>query len=266
MEAGRFPSLLQDEQAHPIALLREMVKRYGVEWMEWMPSVVRQTLSQTFGVAPARVSIHKLLGAAAVATRDEFWESWPVFHFLCQALNNNIPDSLTHQELTVGQMMVAVDMATQIRTELGKISNVPEFSEEVARYIAAQALARGVWYLPTPLEFAAPFAAGRRYRCRSCGNDGEVLFDDGVCDVCTERFDTESLGDWRPKPELLAKWGRNLEFYEKNPTDKVKARLEQVLKNPSIVLGENQTDVCVARLIVALQYVAHRRGQLAGQA
>jgi len=255
--------LLTDEQAHPIALLRFLTKTYGSGWMEWPPSALKQTIRKDFKVAIARVNVAKALAAAAVATRDEFWQDWETFHFLCQALNNNIP---THEELTehtVGQMMVAVDMAHQIRKELKDLSHEPTFSEEVARYIAAQALFQSIWYLPTPLGFAAPFAAKRWYKCKDCGNEAEVLFDDGLCDSCIERFDTTELGSWKPNPALIKKgWGKNIKITEKNPTEPVRKRLEKVLQSPKTVLHENRTDVCVAKLLVALNYMAHRRDQL----
>ncbi len=201
-----------------------------------------------------------------MATRENFWDDWEHFHFLVQALNNNIPDSQTHKELTVGQMMVAVDIAMNIRFELGNLSYIPSFSEEVARYVAAQALNEGVWYLPEMLSFANKYSAGRRYHCKDCGNDSEILFDDGLCDHCVDRFDTTRLGAWEPDPEMVRRgWGRNVELYEKNPTDKVKSRLEKALAS-DVTLQENQTDVCVAKLVVALQYVGYRRKQLEAQA
>ena len=266
MNRKQFGELLKDEQAHPIALMRGLVRLYGIDWMQWLPSVVRRVLDRDLDVSMANINVHKIMAAAAVGTRVNFWESWEHFHFLVQALNNNVPEHRVHQTLTVAQMMVAVDIAMQIRRELGKLSYVPEFEDEVAKYVAAQAKENGIWYLPPPLDFAARFAAGRRYECLDCGNDSEIHFDDGLCDVCVERFDTSHLGSWKPNPELVAKgWGRNIRIYEKNPTAKVKARLEQVLSNPHITLQETSTDVCVARLLVALQYVGYRRKQLAEQ-
>ena len=138
--------LFTGEQTHPIRLLRELSLKYGYEWMEWAPSVLRTTIEEDYdGVSIARVNLSKALAAGAVAARDEFWQDWETFHFLCQALNNNIPSHEELQEHTVGQMMVAVDIATRIRKSLGDLSHVPEFSEQVARYIAAQALNQGVW-------------------------------------------------------------------------------------------------------------------------
>jgi hypothetical protein len=253
--------LLTNEQAHPIALLHFLSSKYGVEWMEWSPSVLKQTLLKDFALNIARVNLAKALAAAAVATRDEFWTTWETFHFLCQGLNNNIPNHEDLQEHTVGQMMVAVDIASQIRKELGDLSHVPEFSEEVARYVAAHALNEGVWFLPEPLGFANKYTAKKWYRCRDCGTEGEDIFEDGICDVCVDRFDTNTLGSWTPNPQRVKRgWGKNIEYFEKNPTEKVRERLEKALTTDT-TLQENQTDICVAKLLVALQYLNHRRNQ-----
>lgn len=261
--------LLIDEQTHPLILLRLMVKHHKLEWVgeqPWPASVVRRTLEGDFGVEMPEVNVHKLMAAGTVATRDEFWEDWEHFHFLVQALSNNIPDPATHHELSVGQMMAAVDIATKIREELRSLATMPTFNEEVGRYAAAQALEAGVWFLPGPLSFANKFSAGESYRCRDCGTHSEVLFDDHLCDICIERFDVSSLGSWTPNQELIDKgWGRNVEIFEKNPTDKVKARLEKVLSS-NVTLQETQTDVCVAKLVVALNFVGYRREQLQQQA
>ena len=260
-------ALLTDEQAHPIALLRLLMRKYGRSLLEepWSLRVLKKTVNEDFRVVLPEINIHKMLGALAVATRGEFWEDWEHFHFLAQVLSNNIPDPGTHHELSIGQMMVAVDIATSIRKELKTLSHVPEFSEELARYVAGQALQGGVWYLPTPLDFAAQYAAGKSYRCRDCGNKSEVLFDDGLCDVCTDRFDTGSLAGWEPDLRLVgAGWGKNIEIFEKNPTEKVRKRFTAALQG-NITLQETQADVCTSKLLLAAQFLSRRREQLARQ-
>ena len=257
---------LTDEQTHPIILLRILTKKYGVDWMEWPPSVLKKTLNDDFKVPIARINVAKAMAVASIATRDEFWTKWETFHYLTQALNNNIPHLTEMQDLGVGQMMVAVDIASTIRKELKELSSEPEFAEDVARFIAAQAKHDGVWYLPEPLEFAAAYAAGKWFSCPDCGSEGEVIHDDGVCDICTDRLSTESLGSWVSHPELLKKsWGKSIKTFEKNPTAKVKSRLEKALASPNVTLHENSADICAVRLIVALNYMGKRREQLKEQ-
>ncbi len=255
-------SLLIDEQSHPLVLFAWMVKEFSHEWMEWPPSVIKSTLVKQFETTISRLNLEKIMATAAVATRDEFWTDWHHFHFLTQVLNNNFGDLQTVQEQTVGQMMVAVDIAVDIRRRLSPLVSMPDFDEDVARYVAAQALHQGVWHLPEPLGFAARYASGKWYKCRDCGTKAEVLFDDGLCDVCIERFDTSRLGSWEPNPKLIAKgWGKNIEFFYKNDPTKVEKRLQEALSK-KIVLQENQVDICVARLLVALQYREMRKKQL----
>ena len=256
--------LLEDEQAHPLALFAALSRRFGMGWVEWSASTLRTSLERILigsGKELADINLFKSLATAAIANSDGFWHDWPTFHFLCNPLNNNTPNPAAHQELTVAQMMVAVDIAVSLRHLLKKVHQNPTFSEEVARFVAAQALSQGVWYLPGVLAFASPYAEGRSYKCRDCGNVAEVVFDDATCDVCTERWDATTLGSWKPNPDLVKKWGRNLRFFSKNPSDDVAARLEQVLRNNNIVLREGQRDRCVAHLLVALQYVGYRREQ-----
>jgi len=255
-----WSALWSSEETHPFVLFRALVQKYGAEWVNWAPAVLRQSLHKS-GATPARINLSKALATAAIVQRDEFWTNWEVFHFLAQALNNNTPSSRDMQELTVGQMMTAVDIAEHLRKELKTLSYVPSFSDEVARFVAAQAKAQAVWYLPAPLDFAAHLAAGKSYRCGDCGSESEVVFDDGLCDTCIERWSMDSLKDWAPNPALLQRGrGRNITIFEKNPTEKVKTRLAQALTS-KITLLEKPTDVCVSRLLVAIQYAALRRRQ-----
>lgn len=255
--------LLTNEQTHPVVLLHIMLQKYGHDCLQWPPSVVKASVENDFGVRMAAVNVHKFLAAGVVATRDEFWTEWEHFHFLCQALDGSMPNSEEVHEHSVGQMMVAVDIANHIRESLKSLTAHPPFSEEVARYVAAQALNSGVWFLPPPLSFAAHFAAKKWYKCRDCGEESEVVFDDGICDYCTMRFDTDRLGSWRPNPHLLKKgWGKNIEIFEKNPTKKVKAKFEKLLGNSDTLLSEGQTDICAARAYAATGHMESRRKEL----
>lgn len=256
--------MLSDEKAHPFVLFAMLTKRYQHEWMGWEPAVLRQTLEQDFKTTVAKINLQKALATATIATKDSFWDSWEVFAFLSQALNGIPPVSDQMQEHTVGEMMVAVDIANKIRTSIAAVVEHPKFTDQVARYVAVQAVHDGVWFLPAPLAFAQDHVAGRSYRCKDCGNTAEVFIDDGFCDSCTDRFDVDvDLKNWKPDPELVAEGrGRNLEFFYRNPPEKVQARYEDALKNPNIKLQETQIDTCVSRLIRARSYVLAMRSRM----
>lgn len=249
--------LLADAAVPPLALMRTLIAHYGVDWLGWSLQTLRTMLERDTHAPVSPRALAKAMATAAVATQDSFWHDWEHFHFLTQALSGDVPDAQNHKELSVGQMMLAVRAANEIRDELKTLSYTPDFSDEVARYVAAQALNRSVWYLPHPLGFAAHFASGLRYRCKDCKNDSEVLFDDGLCDVCVNRFDVSQLGSWKPDPALVAKGhGRNIEYYEKNPVTPVQKRLAEY-RIHNVTLQENPTDVCTARLVAALMYAGY---------
>jgi hypothetical protein len=252
--------LLADPTASPLALMRAFTSRFGVEWLTWDYTALRMTLERELHVQVSPQTMSKAVGGAAIAVSDTFWTDWEHFHFLVQALNGRIPDFKNHQELSVGLMMRAVLVAQAIRKELGKLVETVPFSEEVARYVAAQALQAGVWYLPPPLEFATRHASGLSYRCKDCGNTSPVFVDDGLCDVCVHRFDTSQLGRWTPDPEELAKGrGSSIEYFEKNPTGPIVRRLQELHDHPGRTLQENQTDICTGKILAAVEYA--RQGQ-----
>ncbi len=257
-DAGALEKLLADATASPLALSRALTAHFGIDWFAWTYDALQMTLERELNVAVPATTMSKVMASLAVCTTDAFWLQWEHFHFLVQALNGDVPDFKNHRELSVAQMMRAVTLAEQFRADLGKLSYTPQFSDEVARYVAAQALAEAVWYLPPPLDFAARYASGLRYHCNDCGYESEVMFDDGLCDRCVNRFDTSRLGAWVPDPARLAKgWGSNIRYLEKNPTAPVARRLAEVQASPGRTLQENQVDVCVGKLLGALLYAKH---------
>ena len=259
-------TIFTDPKAHPLVLFRALTERYGPDWLEWARPVLQQTLEKDLEAAPAKSAIRMSMAVAAVATRDEFWTTWEHFHFLAQALNGDVASAYEIHELPVGHMMVAVDIAESIREELGALAPKPKFSEEVARFVAAQAKNAGVWYLPPPLDFASDLAAGRKYRCLECGNEGEVVFNDGVCDVCSERFMSGGalqLTSWRPREEYV-QGAKNLEFFELNPTAGVKKRVDELRAGRNVSLQETRNDICAARVIAALAYLDRVRARKQG--
>lgn len=258
-------SMFKDEQTHPLILLRKYLGMFGLEALEWEPPVIKRSIEDETGSTIARVNLVKLMAAISVANHDTFWRDWQTFHFLCQALNNIIPSAGSMHDHSIGQMMTAVDIANTIRRDLGDITTVPPFTERVARYIAAQALSSGVWYLPEPLEFANRYAAGFMQKCGLCENEEEVQ-DDGLCSYCTERYDVDSLQKLEPNEDLAKVFdGSAVKKFVKYPYAGVSKRLTDVLTKPSEVLVETQDDICAAKLLTGLEYMSYRRSQLKSQ-
>jgi len=258
-------SMFKDEQTHPLILLRSYLSMFGLDALEWEPQVVKSAIEEETGTSIARVNLMKLLAAITVANHDMFWRDWQTFHFICQALNNLIPSAGAMHDHSVGQMMVAVDIANEIRRDLGPASKVPEFTERVARYIAAQAQEAGIWYLPEPLEFANRYAAGFMQECLRCGNEEETQ-EDGLCSYCTERYDVDSLQKMEPDPRLAERFDASkVKPFKLYPYADVSRRLTEALTKKGTVLGETQDDVCAAKLLTGLEYMSYRRAQLKAQ-
>lgn len=258
-------SLFKNEQAHPLILLRKYLGMFGIDALEWEPPVIKSAVEDETGTSIARINLLKLMAAIAVANHDSFWKDWQTFHFLTAALNNNIPSAAVLSDQSVGQMMTAVDIANTIRKDLGEATSVPSFSEKVARYVAAQALESGIWYLPAPLEFANKYCAGLMQRCERCGNEEERQ-DDGLCSYCTERYSMDSLQKMEPDPDLAEQWDSSkVKPFTLYPYKGVSQRLTQALTRRDVVLGETQDDICAAKLLTGLEYMSYRRAQLKSQ-
>jgi len=254
-------SIFKNEDTHPLSLLRKYLELFGVEALEWEPTVIRKAIEDSTGTSVAKINLNKLFAAISVANRDSFWRDWESFHFLSQCLNNNLPSLGQVQNQTIGQLMVAVDIANSIREDLQTLTETPSFSEEVARYVAAQALESGIWFLPPPLDFANKYACGDSQECRDCGNIEELQVD-GLCSYCVDRYDTSSLLSFSPDPDRVSKGqGTNVVSFKKHPTAKVEKRLSEALTK-DITLKETQVDICVAKLMVGIEYLRDKRKTL----
>lgn len=249
---------MKDESLHTIPLVKFVIKKYGLDCLEWEPAVMLKTLNNDFQAA--KINVYKVLAGISLLENDRFWNDWQTFQFVAQALNNNHPSASTVQEMSVGQMMVAVDTANKLRESVGPLSYVPVFSEEVAKYIAAQALDQGVWFLPEPLDFASNYASKTTYTCLDCGNKEYLDDDEDVCPICTEKYDTTSLSSFTPNEDRLKKgFGTNIRIETEHPTVGVQKTLQKLFTGFDRLDEHNPEHVCAAKLMVGIRYMFTRR-------
>ena len=249
---------MKDESLHTIPLVKFMIQHYGIECLEWEPAVILKTLNTDFQAA--KVNVYKILSGISLLENDRFWNDWQTFQFIAQALNNNHPSASTVQELSVGQMMVAVDTANKLRESVGSLSYVPVYSEEVSKFIAAQALEQGVWFLPEPLDFASNYASKTTYTCLDCGNKEYLDDDEDVCPVCTEKYDTTSLSSFTPNEDRVKKgFGTNIQIQTEHPTAGVQKTLQKLFTGFNLLDENDPEHVCAAKLMVAINYMFSRR-------
>jgi hypothetical protein len=260
-------TIFAHHDTHPVVLDALMITAFKKDWWTWDAETIWEAIAQYFGPKTARggginiseLTKNKIQAVKVLHGSDGFWRGWEVFTVTLQPLVNNIPRFDVLQTPTTAQLMAGVDVANTI------VRN--SFSEEVARFVAACCLNDGVWHLPPPLAFAQVHASLPKYECRDCGNVGETHPDDGLCDVCSGRWSGPKNIDGKPSLDSAYSHrgeGKNLRLYYENDPEPVRLRYAEV-KQEGSTLQETQADVCVARLMVACDYMDLRQRQLAQQ-
>lgn len=252
---------MKDESLHTVTIVKAILKKYGPECLEWEPAVIQKSMFDDFQAA--KLNVYKALAGLSVLQNDRFWSDWHTFQFICQPFNNLMPSVHTAKELSVAQMMVAVDTANSLRESLGALSYTPVFTEEVCKYVAAIALNQGIWFLPEPLGFASNYASKTMVSCQDCGNE-EFLDDeeDTICPTCTGKYDATRLGEFSHDNSRVKKgFGTNTKIVTKHSTLGVQKTLQRLLSSKELPkLNEDNPDhVCAARLLVAIKYFLKRK-------
>jgi hypothetical protein len=249
---GTELQVFKNEKSHPLALLRSYLSLFGPAALEWEPFVIKRSVEDRLKFNIPRVVLMKLMAAITVANHDTFWESWETFHAVSQALVGKIPSVSHIDNQSVSDIMLAVDAATRIRMDLGSLGDVPLYSEEVRRYMAAQLHESGIWYVPEPLEFLNPLISKTTQVCGECGNEEEPK-EDGLCSYCTDRYNTDSLLKMEPDEELRKKFdGSKVKVVVKLPTAGVQKSLVNALSVGGHVLKETADDICASKLLEAI--------------
>jgi hypothetical protein len=253
-------NLFTHHDTHPIVIDVALLKTFGLEWWAWEQETIEAEIQRLFKTQISEHAKAKIQTVKTLHVSNGPWESWHVFEKIIQGLNNNIPRWDLIQAPTLEQLYAGIDIIDSIRRE--------EFAEEVKQYIAAAVLHEDVFFVPAPLDFVQEFVSQPYFLCRDCGNADSALFHDGVCDTCTNRFDPERNLSMLPDPELLAAGkGKNLELKLKFDPDPIQTRWNQVkgTSTDKVELDEVQTDIQVAKLLIARDYMNIRRRQLAEQ-
>lgn len=226
--------------AHPLMLDLVLLREFGIEWLAWEAETLWAEIQRVFKQPP--LPLHNRNKIQAVRTAhvvESPWEDWETFVPVNQSLNNNLPNFQVLHKPTPSQIMNTVNI-------LGRIRDV-EFSPDVQKFIAACFLDESIYYLPPPVDFSQDEAAMLRYRCTKCGNMDRDDENDH-CDVC----------------------GAPEKFLKKEPkfdVEPVRKRFEQIVAQGEDhdELQETVEDIQTAKLLVAMDYTAHRDRQLKEQ-
>jgi hypothetical protein len=252
-------NLFTHHDTHPIVLDYALLREFGLNWLLWEPETIWSEVQTAFKTPVSELSRAKIHTLKTIHISELPWRKWQVFEKIIQGLNNNIPRWEYMQAPGIEQLYAGVDILDSLR-------HVP-FEPEVRLYMAAAVLNDDIIYVPPPLDFLQLEVSQPYYHCKDCGNEDSALFSDGTCDTCTQKFSPEQGLSMQPKLELVqAGRGKNVELRLKFDPDEVERRWKEVEKDESkFKMEENGTDIQVAKLLAAREYMNKRRAQLAEQ-
>ena len=253
-------NLFTHQNTHPVVIDFALLKAFGLEWYTWEPETIWAEVRRIFQMNISELNRAKIQVLKTLHVSNTPWDHWQVFEKIVQGLNNVVPHWAFMQVPTLEQLYATFDMLEHIR--------LVEFNNEVKLYIATAVLNEDVTFVPPPLSFVQMEVSQPYYRCKDCGHEYSALFHDGICDSCSQKFDTEQGLSMKPKQELLNKGvGTNTEIILRHDPGLVQKRWDEVKSEPlsKVELQENEVDIQVAKLLVARDYMNVRRKQLAEQ-
>lgn len=111
--------LFQHPDAHPFVLDLALMRKYGPEWLIWEPELLEEKILVDFKTRSiSDLNVDKLQAIKTLHLVDTFWETWTVFVPCAMALSGVPAEFRVMQTLTVPQLMIAVDLASKLRTDL----------------------------------------------------------------------------------------------------------------------------------------------------
>lgn len=153
-------SIWRHPNASPAVLTLLLLDRYGEEYVEWDPKVLRQTIERD-GIKLSNSVWTKILAARCVLGSPSPWKQWEAFHHVCLGLSGDSPNFIYMEEPEIGHLFVGMEFMTLI--DPGR-----EPQEEIDKFIAAAFKLEGLVYAPAPLDFAQDELEERKLRCRRC--------------------------------------------------------------------------------------------------
>lgn len=148
-------------EAHALVLTLLLLDKYGPDYLEWHPDVLKLTLDRD-GIALSNRSWTKILAGRVLLSSPSPWRQWEVFHWVCRGLCGISPNFAYLEEPELHHLVVGSDIMHIVdpRRQTG---------EEIDKYVAATLQNDGIRYAPTPLDFAQRELDERKIRCKACG-------------------------------------------------------------------------------------------------
>lgn len=160
---GGVPSMKdiwRHPNAHPIVLILLLLDKYGQEYLEWHPDVLRLTLERD-GIALSNKVWNKILAGRVLLTSPSPWRQWEVFHWVCRALNGESPNFVYLEEPELGHLVSGYEIMKLV--DPGRPT-----STEVDKFVAAVFKHEGIPFAPAPLDFAQRELEEPKIECTHC--------------------------------------------------------------------------------------------------
>lgn len=138
-------NLFAHPDAHPFVLDVGLLRKYGPEWMQWEPETLEMRIIRDFKSSLSEINFDKLQAVKCLHLVDLFWDAWTVFTPCAQALSGVPSDFRVIQGLTVPQLLIAVDTAARIRSDM-------TYSEELKAFMGVCHIHDGMVCPIAPLD------------------------------------------------------------------------------------------------------------------
>lgn len=163
--------------AHPIVLMLLLLDRYGQDYLDWHPDVLKLTLDRD-GIALSNRSWNKILAGRVVLMSPSPWRQWEVFHWVCRALAGESPNFVYLEEPEIGHLVSGYEIMKLVDPKR-------QTSTEVDKFVATVFKHEGIPFVPAPLDFAQHELEEPKIECNHCGavhrDDNDV-----ACVTCGE--------------------------------------------------------------------------------
>jgi hypothetical protein len=160
---GSVPSvkdIWRHPNAHPIVLMLLLLDKYGQEYLEWHPDVLRMTLERD-GVALSNKVWNKILAGRVVLTSPSPWRQWEVFHWVCRALGGESPNFVYLEAPEIGHLVTGIEIMKLVDPKR-------QTSTEVDKFVAVVFKNEGIPFVPAPLDIAQHELEEPKIECTHC--------------------------------------------------------------------------------------------------
>lgn len=153
-------SIWRHPSANPIVLMLLLLDKYGQEYLEWHPDVLKMTLDRD-GIALSNSVWNKILAGRVILMSPSPWRQWEVFHWVCRALAGESPNFVYMEEPQIGHMAAGYAMMKIVDASR-------DTAWEVDKFVAAVFKNEGISFIPQPLDFAQAELEEKKIECTHC--------------------------------------------------------------------------------------------------